>query len=285
MNGKIHFLNTGHSDCIVIESDGHFAMVDAGEDNDFPENKPHLKAKGYEDEIIAYLLKNCTNTDGRVSLDFVLGTHAHSDHIGGFDTIINHPLVDVKKAYLKPYNENEVFIMELKRWDNTEVYMQMLNALKKNNVEIVEDLSNVSFSLGKLNITLLNGEQRNRKIKFGENINSIVTLIESGNTRAVLAGDLNYKGGDERKLAKLIGKVNLLKVGHHGLFGSTSINWIKTLKPEISVIPNFIKNVYPDVLFKLKKIAKSEIYCTADKNGVIAELYDNGKIEIKANIM
>ena len=41
---KIHFLDTGHSDCIILESDGRFAMIDAAEDSDFPADKPHLNA-------------------------------------------------------------------------------------------------------------------------------------------------------------------------------------------------------------------------------------------------
>ena len=41
MSNAIHFLNTGSSDCIIIESNGHFAMVDAGEDTEYPANKPH----------------------------------------------------------------------------------------------------------------------------------------------------------------------------------------------------------------------------------------------------
>ena len=34
MEGKIHFLNTGHSDCIILESCGKIAMIDSAEDTD-----------------------------------------------------------------------------------------------------------------------------------------------------------------------------------------------------------------------------------------------------------
>ena len=94
----IHFLNTGASDCIILESDGHFAMVDAAEDTEYPPDKPALKYRGYEEEICAYLHKNCSDENGIVTLDFVLGTHAHSDHIGGFDTVIHDDRVVVKKS-------------------------------------------------------------------------------------------------------------------------------------------------------------------------------------------
>ncbi len=45
---RIHFLKTGSSDAIVLESDGRFAMVDAGEDTDNPRGFEGLNLSGYE---------------------------------------------------------------------------------------------------------------------------------------------------------------------------------------------------------------------------------------------
>lgn len=284
MFGRIHFLNTGHSDCIILESDGKIAMVDAGEDTDFPEDKPHLNLKGYEDDVVKYLLDNFKDESGKVNIEFVLGTHCHSDHIGGFDTVINHPAISVKKAYLKPYKQEDIFIMERLRWDNEEVYNQMLNAVNNNGVERIESFDNEKITLGDFNVQFFNGSYKKRNRKLGENINSVVTLVELGKKRIVLAGDLNYKDGDEKKLADKIGKVDLLKVGHHGYVGSTSFYFAKKLSPDYSVVCNTAKAIYPDVRYKLLKTAKSQIIATADRNGVIAEITEN-TISIKTNIM
>lgn len=283
MSNSIHFLNTGHSDCIIIESNGYFAMIDAAEDTEFPSDKPHLNLKGYEKEVCNYLIKNCSDKNGMVTLDFVLGTHCHSDHIGGFDTVINHPQITVKKAFLKPYHEENIFIMERKRWDNTEVYTQMKKALTANNVPVVESFDNYSFKLGDFNIKFFNGSYQKPNLKFGENVNSVVTLVEYNGLKALLAGDMNYKNGGEKLIAKQIDKVDLLKVGHHGYFGSTSFYMVKKLMPKYSVVCNERKRMYPDVIFKLKSIAKSQIICTADVNGVKA-VFDND-INIETNIM
>lgn len=268
MGNFIHFLNTGASDCIIIESNGHFAMIDAGEDTDFPADKPHLNYTGYEDTVCDYLLKNCCNTDGTVTLEFVLGTHAHSDHIGGFDTVINHPLITVKKAYLKPYNEKNVFIYERLRWDNQEVYKQMKDALINNGVEITESFNGAFTTLGDFEITFFNGEYKKHIFKYGENINSVVVLAEYNGRRALLAGDLNNKAFDEYRLANQIGNVDLLKVGHHGYPFSSSLHWLKALAPKVSVVCNSEKRIYPHVKYKLTKIIKSTLFCTADTNGV-----------------
>lgn len=284
MEGKIHFLNTGHSDCIILESYGKIAMIDSAEDTDFPKDKPHLNLKGYEDVVVKYLLDNFSDENGNVNIEFVLGTHCHSDHIGGFDTVINHPNIFVKTAYLKPYNEQNICRFERVRWDNTEVYNQMLDAIKNNNVELVEEFDEIKTVLGDFNIEFFNGKNRERKIKFGENVNSVGTLVTIGKTRAFLAGDINYKAGDEKRIADKIGNVDLLKVGHHGYLYSTSFYFVKKLMPKIAIFCNEMKGVYPDVKYKLKNISHSKLYATMNSNGIIA-CFDGENIVVKENIM
>lgn len=284
MNGKIHFLNTGHSDCIILESDGHFAMIDAAEDTEYPASKPHLKLQGYEDVVVDYLLNHCKNENGRVHLDFVLGTHAHSDHIGGFDTVIDHPLVDIDRAFLRKYNEENVFIMERKAWDNVEVYEQMVNALKRKNVEIIEEMDSMKVTLGEFKITLYHSHNKKGLFKFGENVNSVAALIETDSFKALLTGDVNYKDGYELELAKKVGKIDLLKVGHHGHAFSTSFAMVKRLMPSVAVVTNSAKAIMPDIKFKLAKIAKAKIFATTDCNGVIANVSGKG-FEMQPNIM
>lgn len=284
MEGKIHFLNTGHSDCIILESYGKIAMIDSAEDTDFPKDKPHLNLKGYEDIVVKYLLDNFSDENGNVNIEFVLGTHCHSDHIGGFDTVINHPNIFVKTAYLKPYNEQNICRFERVRWDNTEVYNQMLDAIKKNNVELVEEFDELKTVLGDFNIEFFNGKNRERKIKFGENVNSVGTLVTIGKSRAFLAGDINYKAGDEKRIADKIGNVDLLKVGHHGYLYSTSFYLVKKLMPKIAIFCNEMKGVYPDVKYKLKNISHSKLYATMNSNGIIA-CFDGENIVVKENIM
>ena len=285
MSEKIHFLNTGYSDCIILESNGLIAMIDAAEDSDIPENKPYLKYPGYEDVVVNYLLSHFADENGKVRIEFVLGTHAHSDHLGGFDTVINHPDIEVKTAYLKPYDSKQVFIYERLIWDNEEVYRQMLNAIKENGVELIESFDNTQTILGNISIKFYNGEYRKHFFKYGENVNSVVTLAEVYGKRFVFAGDLNYKCGDEKRLAKEIGKVDILKVGHHGYFFSTSVNWVKKLCPEYAIVCNSNRRIYPDVKWKLKNISHSIIIATADVNGVIVEVDKNSGISIKPNSM
>ena len=280
----IHFLNTGSSDCIILQSGSRFAMVDAGEDTDYPPNKPALKYPGYEKEVVDYLYKNCMGPDGMVTLDFVLGTHAHSDHIGGFDTVIDADKVVVKKAFLKPYDESGINLFERTQWDNKEVYMQMHDALIRKKVPICTAFDGESFQMGDMKITFFNGAPAHRFRKTGENENSVVTLVECGGCRALLAGDMNWKCGGEKKIAKAVGKIDLLKVGHHGYEFSSSAFWLKTLDPNIAVILNFANRVHKSVAARIKKYSGAKTYTSADLNGLKA-VFENGTIRMETNIM
>ena len=284
MNGKIHFLNTGYSDCIILESNGHIAMVDAAEDTEYPADKPNLKLPGYEETVVNYLKKHFADERGKVHIDFVLGTHCHSDHIGGFDTVINDADIIVDTAYLKPYHEEDIFVYEVQRWDNKEVYTQMLDAIKKNHVRLVEEFDREQVKLGDFSVTFYNGTYKKHSKTFGENINSVVTLIEIGDKKVLLAGDFNDKDGDEKKLSKILPNVDILKVAHHGYPYSTTVRWLKALKPKYAVVCNYYQRIYPQVWLRLKLISRSKILATAANNGVLAEFSDN-TLSLKYDIM
>ena len=84
---RIHFLNTANSDCIIIESNGKFALIDSGEGNSNPRRKTEYK--GYEKEVISYIKKIAADENGNVCFEFILGTHIHYDHAGNFQAIFS----------------------------------------------------------------------------------------------------------------------------------------------------------------------------------------------------
>lgn len=279
----VHFLSTGSSDAILIESEGMFALIDCAEDSDNPRGFADLAYEGYEDKVLDYLKENAADENGVVNLDFILGTHSHSDHIGGFDTVISDPSVKIGRAYLKKYDESQINDYEVEKWDNKEVYEQMINALEDKNIPIISDISEKPFSLGNFTVTIFNTKDNNCK-KVGENDNSLGVLIEKNGARIFLAGDINNLNGDEEHLAPLIGKVDLLKVGHHSYSGSTTSKWLKTLSPDVCVITNNYESTDKRTLRRITRISNSAILITGSENGVAAVIDDSGKISYYNNI-
>lgn len=279
----IHFMSTGASDAILIESAGKFALVDCAEDSDNPRGFKWLDYKGYEDLVLKYLKENADDDNGIVKLDFIVGTHSHSDHIGGFDTVIADDSVHIGRAYLKEYDESKINHYEVNEWDNKEVYLQMVDALEAKNIPVISKPDSTPFTFGNFKVTFFNTEDHDKK-KVGENDRSLGILLEKDGTKIFLAGDINNVNGDERRLAPQIGKVNLLKVGHHSYAGSTSRIWLKTLKPDVCIITNEPKFTDKRTLSRIKRIAKSRILITGRENGIIAGIDSEGKIKYYNNI-
>ncbi len=275
---KIHFLNTGGSDAILLESDGHFALIDGAEDTDNPRGFEDLELEGYEDFVLDYLKQVASDENGKIHLDFILGTHAHSDHIGGFDTIILDENVHIDKAYLKRYYSDRINDYENEEWDNQEVYDQMVNALKSKNIDLIQDFDNEPFKFGNYEITFLNTQEPDPDKVVDENDNAIGTLIEKNGTRVFLAADINNASNDEEILAEQIGKINLLKIGHHSYSGSTTSKWLKSLMPDTCVVTN--KNEYIDkkTIYRITRITDAPILVTGAENGIVAEIGNNGEI-------
>src|SRR5207247_7343963 len=76
------------------------------------------------------------------------------------------------------------------------------------------------------------------------NEESVVLLVTYGSTRLLLAGDAGVP--TEAHLAGQVGRVTLLKVGHHGSRGATSDRWLDELQPAEAVISVGAKNRYGD---------------------------------------
>ena len=282
---RIHFLPTGSSDAILLESDGHFALVDCAEDNDNPRGFEELNNKGYEEEVLSYLKKHASGKDGKVRLDFILGTHAHSDHLGGFDTLLSDEDIIVGRAYLKRYEESIICLKEIEKWDNREVYEQTVEALKKRNVPIISEIDTPEFMLGNMDIRLFNTEYDTVHSDIGENDNSIGMLIRIYGTWVFLAADIDNKTGDEDLIAPEVGKVDILKVGHHSYAHSSTENFLRILNPNVCIVTNNYESTDKRTLDRIIDICHSPILVTGEENGVLAVFYPDKTVSFYNGIM
>ncbi|WP_247946384.1 MBL fold metallo-hydrolase [Streptococcus oralis] len=245
---RIHFINTKGatgSDAIILESNGHYALIDMGEDYDFPDGSdPRYPSRvgistnnGYvlEDRLFRHM-----KYLGVKKLDFILGTHVHSDHIGGADEILKR--YPVGKLYLKKYTDERI-TSKWRLWDNLFNYDNALNVAREKGVTIVQDIKEEDsrFKLGDMDIQLYNykneyGPDGKLKRVYDDNSNSIVAVVTVAGKRIYLGGDLDNAEGAEDKLGPVIGKVDMMKWNHHyDATISNTVNFINNLSPSIVV--------------------------------------------------
>ena len=245
---RIHFINTkakSGSDAILLESNGHYALIDMGEDYDFPDGSDprYLSRWGIsmrnnqvlEDRLIRHL-----DQIGVKKLDFILGTHVHSDHIGGADEILNRYQVD--KFYLKKYSDDRI-TSHWGLWDNLFNYDNALRAAQKRGVTLIQNITDEDshFKLGDMDIQLYNYKNEydadgNLKRVRDDNSNSIVSVVTVAGKRIYLGGDLDNAEGAEDKLGPVIGKVDMMKWNHHyDATISNTINFLENLSPKMII--------------------------------------------------
>ncbi len=209
-NTKIHFISLyATSDAILLESDGHFGLVDSGEDWDYPNSSQYPLRNGtttkigYDQQVIHYLRDVC----GVKKLDFYIATHSHSDHIGTADEIMNEFKVD--RLYINKYDDSYISSKN-NLWDNKYVYDCLINKAEEKNVRIITDLDlreNAqyrNFNMGVMNISIMNYE-RDRDVDGNiiptndENDNSLTVLVQANGKNAFLSSDIELE--DTAKLA------------------------------------------------------------------------------------
>ena len=280
---RIHFLNTANSDSILLESNGHFALIDAGEGNNNPRRKTAYK--GYEAEVVDYIKKVAGDSEKKnAHLDFVLATHYHYDHIGGFNAVVTDSDITIGKAYFKKFNYNIPKDYEIEKWLIDETFFEIVTSLEKRNAQIISDLPDEPFEFGDFTVQFFNTVTPDELAGMGENASSVGVKITKGERVAFLAADITKACGLEQILGDSIGEVDVLKIGHHGYYGSSSAEFLEKLSPEIAIVTNQLGKIYPNVKWNLTMKAKVPIYATFDNNGIICSFTDNDKIILINNI-
>lgn len=245
----VDFLNVGQADCALLSTNGHYMVIDGGNNGD-------------ADRILSYL-----EEQGVEKLDAVVGTHPHEDHIGSLDAIINH--FDVDAVYMP------------KIMHTSKTFEDVLDAVANKGLKIKSPSPGDTIDFNGLEIEVL-GPQREYK---DFNNNSIVLKVNAGETAFLFTGDAEETAEKDILQAGYDLQADVLKVGHHGSSTSSSQAFLQAVKPKYAVISVGVGNSYhhpeEEALQRLQSIG-AEIYRT-DLQGDIVCTTDGKNIAFNCN--
>ena len=243
---RIHVLTTtGSADAILLESRGVFAMIDGAEGVGAPDGKDpryplregvENAALGDTDWVLGYMSNHGVTSS---NLAFYLGTHAHSDHIDNADEIIKkfRPKVILSPEY------SDAWITDKSRlWDNQWIYDNMMAAARwaqgAYGASIVQNIKdyNTHITLGDMDVQIIPTDPAENYKKTGvrdANLIAYTAKVSAFGHSAYLAADLEAGGGYEDRIAPIVGHVDMLKAGRHGLPTSNSSAFMKALSPSM----------------------------------------------------
>jgi competence protein ComEC len=246
---KVHFIDVGQADSILLQHDNSFMLVDAGNNGD------------------ANLVRSYLERQGVKELQVFIGTHKDEDHIGSADYIINS--FNIGKVYFP------------KQTATTKTFEDFINAVKNKGLKLTVPRVSESFKLGEALVTVL---APNGTVYEDANDYSIVIRVDFGNTSFLFTGDAEAKSETEMLSKGVNLEATVLKVGHHGSSSSTSKNFLDKVNPKYAVISVGKDNSYghpSDGVIQRLKSKNIPIYRT-DQSGTIIATSD-GK-EVRFNI-
>ena len=240
-NLKITYLDVGQADSILIEENNEYMLIDAGNNEDGPYLVNYFKSLGIE------------------KFEYVIGTHAHEDHIGGMDDII------------KNFSIGTFYMPEV--LTTTKTFEDVLDALEEKQVAFNSPEIDKSFTFADTTIETLYIDNNSKDL----NDSSIVLRLKYGTNTFLFTGDASTKV--EKKLLDKNIKSDVLKVGHHGSRYSTSKAFLDKVNPTYAIISVGENNTYKhphDEIIKRLENKNIKIYRTDESGSIVAE--SNGSI-------
>lgn len=249
---SIKMLDVGQGDALLIRTAEQVILIDSGDVDE-------------RQRLLAILKK-----EGISTIDKLIITHPHADHLGGADMIFKNFIVK------EVYDNGQI--------TNTKLYRTYLKTIKMNKIaykqlyagDILDFGGGVSFKVF---------NPRKEMIENSDNLNgnSIVGKLTYCKFSMLFTGDSEAES--EELMLKTYGKElksDILKSPHHGSKTSSNSKYLKLVAPDAVLISLGVGNEYGHphkaTLQKYKKL-NMKIYRT-DQNGTITVQSDGKTYDI-----
>ena len=207
---EVSFIDVGQGDSCFIQTDNMSSILIDGGD----------RSCGTKILIPFFKYKSV------MKLDAVFVSHLHDDHITGIEELINsrfkisHIYMSDKVTQSKNYNEFEKLVTA-------------------NNIPFTFMNDDDKISIDNVTFTAINSSAEHSN----ENEQSLVLRLDCGANSILFTGDISSTTESEILSDSDI-DTDILKVAHHGSAGSSSIDFINAVSPELSVISVGENNKY-----------------------------------------
>ena len=202
---RITAIDVGQGQCLLLQNEGKYYMVDCGGDSD----------EKAADEASKLLL-----SQGIFRLDGLIVTHYDKDHAGGVDELLSR--VSADKLYLPEFDgENDI------RQELAQEYSDKIHW-------VTEDMS-----LADAGITIYASQQTT-----DTNESSLCILFQPEKCDILITGDRSFDGEQELLDRVTLPDLEILVAGHHGSRTSTSLELLKATCPELALISVGADNRY-----------------------------------------
>lgn len=210
---ELHMIDVGQGLSVFLRSpSGECALIDAGDRDDGERVSDYLRAEGVEE------------------LDLLIATHAHADHIGGMAQVVKDiPAEKVIMTYLPADMQ-----------PTSKSYADLLQAIADRGEKITPASPGAQYGLGDALLTVVGPVTEYEDL----NNTSVVSRITYGETAFVVPGDAETESEADILRTGRDLRADVLIAGHHGSSTSSSMDFLREVRPKYLGISCGLDNSY-----------------------------------------
>lgn len=208
----VHFIDVGQADATLLQSDGEYCLVDAGEADS-------------EQALMSYLEQM-----GVTRLKLLVMSHPHADHIGSMAAVLEN--LEVEQVLLPDFDKAP--------YPTTRLFETVMNAIEAGGAAVSTAAPGQSFPVGGGSLQVLAAGVET------DNYNDLsqVLLFESGELSVLLSGD-GEKPVEQAVLeAGAVPRADVFKAAHHGSDTSNTLEFLQAVRPQYVAVSCGLGNSY-----------------------------------------
>ena len=194
---ELRFLDVGQGDAILVRHAGRTALIDAGP----------------SDAIVGKL-----QSLGVSSIDILIASHNHADHIGGMDAVID--AFPVRNYLDNGYPHT------------TQTYLNLIRLVRDRGITYLQATAR-DINLGDAVLRII---PPRAVAGTDQNNHNVSVLVERGDFKALLTGDSEGPQRQALLAGEAIPDVDVLKAAHHGSANGVTLAWLTRTKPKVVVL-------------------------------------------------
>ncbi|MDO4483238.1 MAG: DNA internalization-related competence protein ComEC/Rec2 [Clostridia bacterium] len=229
-------LSVGNADAAILRDENTVTVIDTGEDGSAVSDYLHA---------------------GRLSVDHLILTHLHMDHLGGAAALLQDG-IPIRRVYI-PEGAETAGISDDAR--------AVLAALRNSGAEIVAVSRGDTLMLPSGTLQVLWPEKGRVRPGQDANSSSLVLRAELRGSTMLLTGDVD---GDYEHYAAA--PADILKVAHHGSYSSTGPAFVQAVSPRAAILSGKTAGR----IEKTKERLGCPVYATGERGAVTVVLEEGG---------
>ena len=254
----LYVFDVGQGDSILAEEGDRQILIDGGPDA----------------SVLAKLGE--VMPPGDDTIDLVILTHPHSDHVTGLDAVV------------KKYSIGR--ILKTDAIAGSAIDRDFNSTVKEKNIPTDNPATTAAEQVGDMSYQVLHYENqaaidaKHKGSDDGLNDSSIVGMLSYKNKRFLLMGDATTAVEDELLSAKVDLKADFLKIGHHGSAYSTGEGFLSAVAPAYAAMSLGAKNTYGFPAWRVLELLKKDAikYFRTDTDGDITATTDGDSLQVTA---